>query len=323
MAEEQILKLAGGRTIAYAQSGNTSSSIVLIFFHGTFGIGDASNSSPVLIAKNIHFLAPTLPGWGNSSPTPVSKRYDVSLAEDMTALLKHLYTDDSNLTLYVAGGSFGTVPAQMLYGAPFDIFPLGRRLAGCLLLGPFSPFRYHTECYKTMALPNYISIGPPTQWIPFRLLQRLAAKVIGGNMKSQTSAEKFIREALIDKMDGEEQAAFKRWREGKNRTEDEVVGSMAGNVVKSVAKTWAGFMELSDILHSDWGFRPDTLDADHTKRPVFIVASAADTIAPDAMAKWLATKYKNVKLQSLPGGHISSLFYLDKFFDEFLEGVQG
>ncbi|GLB33656.1 putative alpha/beta hydrolase family protein [Lyophyllum shimeji] len=325
MGEEQLLELAGGRKIAYAQSGNASSTTVLIFFHGVFGVGDASNSSPVLAAKNISFLAPTLPGWGNSSPIPASKPYHVALAEDITALLKHLYPDgeDSKLTLYVAGGSFGTVPAQMLYGAPFDIFPLGRRVAGCLLLAPFSPFRHHTEYTKTMTLPNYISVGPPSQWIPFHLTQRLIAKVVRSKVKTQASAETFIREELFDKMAEEEQAAFRRWREGKSRTEDEVVQSMAGNVVKSVAKTWAGFMAVSDILHSDWGFRPDTLDTDHTKRPIFIVTSTADTMAPNAMAKWLATQYENAKLQTLTGGHISSLFYQDKIFDEFLDGVQG
>ncbi|KAF8076235.1 Alpha/Beta hydrolase protein [Lyophyllum atratum] len=323
MAEEQILELGGGRTIAYAQSGlNTSSSIVFIFFHGAFGVGDASNSSPILTAKNIHFLAPTLPGWGNSSPTPAGKAYHVSLAEDITALLKHLYPDDKSYTLYVSGRSFGTVAAQMLYGAPFDIFPPGQHLAGCLILAPLSQFRHHTDYTKTMALPNYMSIGPPSRWIPFQLIQRVAVLAISGKVKTQANAENFIRGQLLDSMDEKERMTFKRWREGKGRTEEEVMRTMAGNAVRSVAKTWAGFKEMSDVVHSDWGFRPDTLDTDHAQRPILIVASPGDTIAPDAMAKWLAATYKNAKLKSISGGHIASLYHQDKIFDEFLDGVQ-
>ncbi|KAF5388412.1 hypothetical protein D9615_000256 [Tricholomella constricta] len=324
MAGEQTLKVTDGRTIAYAQDGNTSSSIVLLFFHGAFGVGEASHTSPVVAAKNIHYVAPTLPGWGNSSPVPASKPYHVALAEDTTALLNHLYPDDSTLkTLYVAGGSFGSVPAQMLYGAPFELFPLGQRIAGCLLLAPFSPFRYHSDYTRSMTLPNYISIGPPGQYIPFKLLQRTLVVGLRGKMKTQASAEKFIRGSLFDKMGESERGAFRRWSQGKGRTENEVVGNMAGNVMRSVARTWDGFMGLGDIMHSDWGFHPDALDAEHTTgRAVFIVGSAGDTMAPDAMAKWLAVTYPNAKLKLISGGHLASLLHLDVIMDEFLEGVQ-
>lgn len=322
MTEEKALELAGDRSLAYADAGNALSSTLVLFFHGVFGVGDASHPSPVLISKNVHYVAPTLPGWGNSSPLSKSTPYYVGLANDISALIQHLHPNDNNLKLYISGGSYGTVPAQMLYGAPFDIFPLGRNIAGCLLLAPCSPFRYHTDYTKNMTMPTYLSIGPPSQNIPFRLLQRLAVSAIGGKMKTEASAEKFIRSTLFDKMEAEELAAFNAWREANGKEVGEVEQSIASNVVKSVSKSWEGFMEVSDVLHSDWGFRPDVLDADHTKRPVLVVGSAGDTMTPDAMAKWLAATYKNSKYKSISGGHLAAMFHLNEIFSEFLDGVQ-
>ncbi|KAF9469031.1 Alpha/Beta hydrolase protein [Collybia nuda] len=318
MTQEYTLELPGGRTLSYARNGSPSSSTLVIFFHGVFGVGDAANPSAVLTAKKVHFVAPTLPGWGNSSPVPGTVPYHIGLAADMAALIKHLYPDDSNLKLYVGGGSYGTIPAQMLYGASFDIFPPGRYLAGCLVLAPFSPLRYHKGYSKTMTTSNYISIGPPSQIIPFRLLQRLIVVGIGGKLKTEEKAEKFIRETLFDNMEEEELAAFKKWRETQGRAEGEVERNMAKNVVKSVSKTWEGFMQVADVAHSDWGFRPDTLDDDHVKRPIFVVASAGDTLAPDDMARWLVATYKNAVLKSITGGHLASLFHLEEIWSEFL-----
>ncbi|KAG5643775.1 hypothetical protein DXG03_009654 [Asterophora parasitica] len=324
MGKEQTLTLADGRTLAYEQSGNTSSPIVFLFFHGTFGVGDASNPSPVLAAKNVHYLAPTLPGWGISSPLPAGKPYHVALAEDTTALLNHLYPDNDSLkAIYVSGGSFGTVPAQMLYGASFELFPFGRRVKGCIVLAPFSPFRYHTDYTKSMTLMNYIGVGPPSQYIPFQLLQRTAVLGIRSKVKTQANAEIFLRELLFDKMEEVERAAFRRWSQGKGKTEEDVVANMAKNVVRSVAASWEGFVGCADVIHSDWGFRPDALDTDHTvDRPILLVASAGDTIAPDAMAKWLLTKYPNARYKEISGGHIAGVLHVDAIFDEFLAGVQ-
>ncbi|KAG6855004.1 hypothetical protein C0991_005933 [Blastosporella zonata] len=311
MAEEQLLQLGGGRVIAFEQGGDISSSTVLLFFHGAFGVGDASDSSPVLLDKGVRFLTPTLPGWGKSSPIPGTTPYHIGLAEDISALLQHLFPSSTELTLYIAGGSFGSVPAQMLYGASFDIFPQGRKVKGCLLLAPLSPFRHHKEYTKTMGLANYIGVGPPSQWVPFRLVQRLAVGVIKRDMSTQTRAEVFMRGQLFGKMGAVERGAFERWRARKGRSEEEVVRKMARNVVRSVGTTWAGFMQLSDVAHSDWGFRPDALDADHAKT-MLIVVSRDDEMAPPAMGEWLAGAYANASLEVIEGGHTASMYELDE-----------
>ena len=111
---EKYLELSDGRTLAYAEAGNSSSSTLVIYMHGMFTVGRASDSK-VLMERDIHYISPTLPGWGTSSPRRnKDKSFALGLVSDITALIDHLHPHDLNLKIYVAGGSFGTVPAQML-----------------------------------------------------------------------------------------------------------------------------------------------------------------------------------------------------------------
>jgi hypothetical protein len=74
-------------------------------------------------------------------------------------LLEHLHPRAKNLKLYIGGGSFGTVEAQILYGALYNFFfLLGRRIAGLLLVARLSPFRPHITYTKDVAWLEYRSI---------------------------------------------------------------------------------------------------------------------------------------------------------------------
>ena len=317
-APEKYLELSDGRSLAYAESGNSSSSTLVLYLHGTFTIGRASDSK-VLMEKGVHYISPTLPGWGTSSPRNKDKTFALGLASDITALIDHLHPHDLNLKIYIAGGSFGTVPAQMLYGAPFDVFPYGRYVAGCMLLGPISPPRYHTDYTKSLTTANYISIGPPSRYVPFKLVPRLVAFMIYRQTKTVEDAERFIRSLLFDKMKEEESAAFKKWKEENGKEDGELERQMAEDVKASVQYSWEGCLDAPDVIHEDWGFNPSQLDDEHNKRPVFIVTTDGDTMTPDANAKWLAASYKNSRYQSLPGGHIAAMFHMNDLWRQFLE----
>jgi pimeloyl-ACP methyl ester carboxylesterase len=318
--EEKYLPLPGNRTLAYEENGNPNSSTVLIFFHGVFGVGSAARPSKILSAKGVHFVAPTLPGWGNTSPLPSSSSFASGLASDITQLINHLHPNDNELKLYVAGGSFGTVPAQILYGAPYDVFPAGKHIAGLLLLAPFSPFYLHTNYMKAMTWSDYIGVGPPAKLIPFNIMPRLARYFLAPKLSTTARAQKLVRQLLFDKMKEDEKEVFARWREEQGVSDGELEQEMATNMVRSVAKTWEGFYSVTSILHSDWGgFHPDGLDEEHSRHPVLIVASKGDTRAPSSMADYLAVKYKNATLKILEGGHIVSLFYLDEIFTDLLK----
>ena len=222
-ALEKYLELSDGRTLAYAESGNSSSSTLVIYMHGMFTIGRASDSK-VLMEKDIHYISPTLPGWGTSSPRNKDKLFALGIISDITALIDHLHPHDLNLKIYIAGGSFGTVPAQMLYGAPFDVFPYGRYVVGCMLLAPVSPPRYHTDYMKSLTIANYISIAPPSRYIPFQLVPRLVAFMVHRQVKTVEGAERFIRSLLFDKMKEEENAAFKKWKEDNGKKMENLNG---------------------------------------------------------------------------------------------------
>ena len=323
-AHESMLALPGGRTLAYATSGNASSTTVLLYFHGSFTVGETSRVSRTIASKNVHYVCPTLPGWGNTSPPPPSISYVDCLAGDMTALLDHLYPERGrDIKLYLSGGSFGTVPTQILYGAPYDKFPYGRCIVGVLLMGAATPFRYHKDYATHMTWSNYVMVGPVRQWLPFkRAFMNLVALLIANKVSTVDGAERFLRGFLFDKMDGAEREEFAQWRAREGIAEGETERRMATNVVRSVARSWEGFKLMPFILHSDWGFRPDALDEEHSRPFVMPVTCTGDKEAPEAWTKYLAKSYKNTKVKTLRGGHIGVLYHLEGVWAEFLEGVE-
>lgn len=321
---ESTLALAGGRTLAYATSGNASSTTVVLYLHGALTIGETSNVSRTIASQNVHFICPTLPGWGNTSPPSRSTSYVDCLTSDMITLLDHLYPEHGReIKLYVSGGSFGTVPAQILYGAPYDKFPYGRCIVGVLLMGALTPFRYHKNYAKHMTWSNYLLVGPITQWFPFkRLLVPLVAFTLAKKMSTVDNAEKFIRGFLFDKMNEGEKEEFAQWRAKEGIAEGEMERRFATNAVRSVATSWEGFKLMSSVLHSDWGFRPDALDEEHSRPFVMLVTSPGDKEAPEAWTQYLAATYKNTKVTTLRGGHICVLYHLNDIWAEFLGGVE-
>ncbi|KAL7947107.1 Alpha/Beta hydrolase protein [Trichoderma barbatum] len=317
--EEHMLLLTGGRQLAYAHNGPSTSRTVIIFFSGIMSVGTAANVPEPCRELQAHWISPTLPGMGNTSTRDHSVPYHVSLASDINALLNHLYPTTDFDTLYVAGGSYGTVQAQMLYGAPYDLFPFGRKIAGCLLLSGFSPLKYHIGYAKKLNWHNWVSIGPPTRTIPFRFLQHMFKIAIGSKLKSVDGATQFLKQTLFDNMDNEEKQIFHEWLQKNTFAEHTVIERMARGTVKC-CNNWDGFMEVSDIIHSDWGFDPRALDAEHSSKPVLVVGSKNDHIG-GGTNDWLVSNYKCAKLKLLPGGHISSLFFMDELWEEMIDEV--
>ncbi|PTB64980.1 alpha/beta-hydrolase [Trichoderma citrinoviride] len=282
-------ELIHGR-IAYAHNGPPTSRTVIIFFVGIMGLGTAANVSEPCRELQAHWIAPTLPGMGRSGTRDCSVPYYVNLANDINVLLNHLSPTGDFDALYFSGGSYGTVPAQMLYGAPYDLFPSGRKIAGMLLLNGLSPLRHHAGYATTLRWNNWVSIGPPTRIIPFRLLQRLFKAVIGYKLRSVEGAKQFLKATVFDKMD-----------DGEKQLDEHTV---------------------SDTIHSDWGFDPRTLDEEHSTKPVLVVGSKNDHIG-GSTNDWLVANYKSaIKLKLLPGGHISSLFIMDELWRDLIEAAR-
>jgi hypothetical protein len=321
MSNEQILTLPGGRQLAYEHNGSPNSTKVVIFFHGIFSIGTADYLLPVVRDREMHSIAPTLPGWGNSSPVPPGTTFAAYLVSAVSALLDHLHPLTSAgpaPEIYLSGGSFGTAPAQILFGAPHDAFPHGRHIAGLLLIGPFAPFHCYPAYARSLTWLNWLSVGPPQRWIPLNLLHRMLASAMRATFRDPARVENLLRRALFDKMDDAERAKFARWREERGYAEGQLERELSANSVRSVASSWDGYLRTAGVLHADWGFCPSTLDEAHAK-PVLVVSSDRDEEAPRAHARWLVENYKLARLRTVEGGHISSLFEMNDIFVDFFK----
>ena len=302
-----LLTLDSGRVVAYEQDGDPRSNRVLLFFAGIFVTGSIKHSFPVVKDQGLHHVAVTLPGWGDASPVPPSSTFAKTLIGDITALLDHLYADTSNLKIYVAGGSFGSVPAQVIYGASFDIFPLGHNVAGMMLLAPFSPFRTHKDYAKSLSWRDWISVGPLTQYLPISTILSFA---MGSKFKTVDSAEQMLRQIMFDKMDKAEKEKFAAHCQKLGTTPDEFVKTWAGESVKSVENGWEGFKQCAVALHSDWGFT-FPLDAEHARGKVLIKVAKSDQLG-SGMGEYLAQNYANSEFIAGEGGHISGIYTLNE-----------
>ena len=67
--EEHILILPGNRQLVYAHNGPVTSRTVVLFFTGLMSVGTAPRCPAPCAQLGVHWIAPTLPGMGNSSTT--------------------------------------------------------------------------------------------------------------------------------------------------------------------------------------------------------------------------------------------------------------
>ncbi|TFK74637.1 alpha/beta-hydrolase [Pluteus cervinus] len=298
---ETLLSLPEGRTLAYDTAGDSNSLTLVLFFHGVFGVGNASYLSKTLQAKGVHYVTPTLPGWGSSSARPSGVSFVDSLTADITALIHHLYPNTSShnqLDIYIGGGSYGSVSAQIIYGQPFDKFPLGFN--------------------KGLSWMNYIMVGTPAQVIPGQLVPYLVSTAMKPRFATPEKAIQAIREISFDKMDEEEKEVLAKYEKEKG-TEGGFEAKTGLNAWRSVHKGWAGFTEVSDVIWSDWGFIPKEIDAEGLERHVLVVASQGDGLAPNEQAVWISQNYGNAELMMVEGGHLSAVYYLDDIWAKFID----
>ncbi|KIL68157.1 hypothetical protein M378DRAFT_185199 [Amanita muscaria Koide BX008] len=319
--EDKSLSLPDGRILAYADNGNTSSLTVVLYLHGVFSVGDASRLSPTLLQKNVHLVVPSLHGWGRSSPVPDLRVYATTLAADITALITHLHPEQQHLKLYICAHCFGTVVAQILAGLDYETFPLGRHIVSMLLISPFSPPHCHRDYSKNMSWKTFFFAGPPSRYVPYSLLHRIARYLITTKINSVTATEAAVRDLLFNHMSDEEAELFLRWKEDHGIEEGELEANITRNVIKSVAQSWRGFFDVATTYHTEYQWRMGAEGEQARQKPyIHILSSTDDPIAPVAMAQWLATAYgKSASLKIVKGGRMAALFHLDELWRQIIE----
>lgn len=283
MTAEKLLTLPGGRKLAYEHAGIFTSLTLVIFFHGSLSVGSAARPSPVLLSKGVHYVAPTLPGYGNTSPPARGTTYTATIANDISTLIQHLYPETSNISLYICGHSFGSVAAQILYSTPTTVFPESRSIKGLLLISAFPPFRNDKEkgfvYTANMTWSTYMSVGPPSCFIPFRLVQQAIKFAIQPNFATQARAETFVRQFMFDIMGPKEKEVVEAWKKKNESEEGELERQIATLTRRSVEKTWEGFLSTPDVMNSDWD-RTSTpqqeTESDHTEARKVLVVGGKD-----------------------------------------------
>ncbi|KAG6832938.1 hypothetical protein H0H92_004822 [Tricholoma furcatifolium] len=335
--EDKSLLLRDGRTLAYADNGNTSSSVLVLYLHGPFSVGDASHLPRALL--NAHYVAPSMPGWGRSSPLASVSNYPATLAADITALIAHLHPHTHHkLRLYICAHAFGTVPAQILYSLPHNKFPLARQLAALVLIAPCSPPHCHPAYARSLPWLPYLLAGPLARYVPgFRLLAtHLTRLALSPYLSSHASAQSLCSTYFLPPVDPEPSLDDNSYHDdlnpqqndpndGSQATQDEsiptqsqLVSNFGRNAYRSVAASWRGFTDMPIIYHSGWGAHFDPANIQNTC-PVLVVSAENDSLAPKAMANWLVASYKNARLKTIPGGHLSAFFHLDGIWSDVFQ----
>jgi len=119
---------------------------------------------------------------------------------------------------------------QVIYGALFDVFPLGRSVAGMMLLAPFSLFPIYKNYTKSLSWRDWVGVGPLTKYIPIPTLFTLPMRSM---FKSVDSTEQTLRPILLDKMDEAEKEKFEAHCQKLGTTPDEYIKSRAEDSVRS------------------------------------------------------------------------------------------
>ncbi|KAH9945328.1 Alpha/Beta hydrolase protein [Epithele typhae] len=314
------LALPDGRTLAYSHSGPADATILVVWFHGLFSVGDAARPSLPIRTRGARYLAPTLPGWGATSPLGPRKTFPETVVADTRALLAHLYPahfagpssspsspsarpdPEPRLRIYLAGGSFGTCPAQIVFGAPYGAFPPGAHVVACVLGAPLSPFAEHAGYARALSWRDWLGVGPPARWLPWHLLPRATAAALRPRLRTVEDAEKMLRGLYFDEMGEEEKGAYAAWR-ARNGVQEGDVGT-----------SWAGFLGTADALHADWGFRIAEMDEEHARKRVVVMAGREDT-SMLRMGRYLAKSYRNAKLVEYEGGHLAGAWGFERVWE--------
>ncbi|ETN44428.1 uncharacterized protein HMPREF1541_10609 [Cyphellophora europaea CBS 101466] len=321
---EALLPLPPTRQLHYATTGPPTSRTAILFFSGYLSIGTADHLPAPLATLSptpAHWIAPTLPGNGESSPTARGLPYHTSLVRDMCALLQHLYPAGPEAALdalYVAGGSYGSVAAQTVYGASREAFPWGAKVRGLLLLAPFSPFRLHDGYAREMTWANWVGVGPLSVWVPGRVVPRLASWAVWWMVRDVASAEGFMKGFVLGRMGGEERRECDAWLGRRGLTEEMWIRGMAEGAVRCVRGRQGGcrgFLEGPDVLHSDWGFDPREMEG---RAPVLVVGADEDDLGL-GMCRWLRDSYPEARLKVIQGGHVAAIWKMDEIWEEMLE----
>ncbi|KAH9941069.1 hypothetical protein B0H21DRAFT_555697 [Amylocystis lapponica] len=311
-----LLPVCHGRTLAYTQSGNLSSPIVVVQFHSIFSVGGTKQLNPSMRhiheERGVHLLAPTLPGWGDTSPPLRGTSFAACIIADVTALLEHLHKDVADLKLYLVGSKHGSIPAQILYGAPFDVFPFGRNIAAVLVTHPISPHESHKQYTDSFNWITFMMFGAPSHILPSNLVLRYYMRSLRRKLSTVDGALPLVLH-MFGRMSAKEREILLGRMKKQGLTEDQVARQRAEAAVLSVKTSWAGYLAIPSVIRGDWGFKPAALDKEHAGRPIMVICPKGSI-----MGQRLIESYENVQAIYCKGKDFAVVRGTSDIWNQFL-----
>ncbi|KAI9014235.1 Alpha/Beta hydrolase protein [Hyaloraphidium curvatum] len=299
--------LPAGGALQYSSAGVPASEKTVIFWPGLFGVASAETRfEPLLKTRGIHWIAITPPGQGGSKFPPGAGPLATWLPAAVADLLRALGKKPETLRLLVAGGSYGTVHAQVVYGAPASAFEFAGCLVGALLMAPFSPFALHADYSRDMGWGTYLAVGRPSLYLP---VLRIASWITSSKLSTEEGALAFMKDTLFDTMDAAERERFAEWRARYGVAEGELERGMARGAAEAVAGGWECFLGCATEINADWGFVLRELKG---RGKVLVVMGKGDDRAPNGMGEWLVREYPDAEVVHVHGGHLSGLFEMEE-----------
>lgn len=334
LPNEHLLTLKDGRTLAWTQCGADAkiSRRVLVFLHGVFGVGDSTPQSGTFCkARGFVGLAPTLPGWGRSSPFPAGAPLS-AYAADIQELIHHVLGGEAPTHVVAFGGSYGSIWAySVAANSPPQIatrIEPASAVCGLIAMGAFSPFREHKEHTVDMSWMNWFSVSAASRSWFLRWIHPLFGKVISSKIAGNLQGSLDVLRSILTgpkAMTAEEKQTVTAWAEGFGLTFEDWERNMARNMSLSTLHTVEGFKGVPDMLNSDWGFQLAHIDVGQSKDGaelpaihkvpavlprVVVVGAKNDHLSPLVLQRYVAAHIPGAQLIELEGNHISAIVSL-------------
>lgn len=259
----QSLQLRDGRSIYYAEYGNSSSQTVILYFHGLPSSRlEAALADESAKKRGIRIIAPDRPGLGLS--TRKADRKVVDYPADVAELIEHLAITSFGI-LAVSGGSMFALACA----ASRSILP-GLHSVGIVAgLGP----RDMTQ--RGMSLLQKLSFIA-MDFVPKSAVALLWEMMIGKAARNpdHSALDKALRKALTT---GPEADVFK---------DERVTSAMIDSVRTTFAQGCGGYSDEAVLVARPWGFDLAAIE----NLPVHLWYGQLDTLAPPAVGNAMAHK---------------------------------
>lgn len=340
LPDEESILLPDGRLLSFTQCGDMTSSNVIIFFHGVFGVGVAENSN-FYQKLGYRSICPSLPGWGTSSPWPRSLPLS-AFASDISFLLNFVMGDVPLKTLVIGGGSYGTVWAySVAANKPPDLMKKiepRNCIKGLLILGGFSPFREHKGCTEQMTWLNWLTVSRPATYFPLRYLHPFAGLLISSKIKGNIDGSLVLLRQILTgpkAMTSEEKNDVEAWAQQNGSSFADWEYKMARNMSLSLLHTLEGYDFVPTLINADWGFKLEDIkigmpsptqlapihDVPAVLPSVVVVGAQRDHLSPLPLQRYVAEHIPGAQLIELPGNHISVVTNVTNLIAAVIAGI--